>query len=150
MKTGDRSNISMAIVTWPEHAYDDKLLDYIIQNGDFADLYKTVHELETYPFHDNELVYATDYGLSSDKPYINKSKFKEECFITHLAKRLFQLNGADFLYAIGHTWGDKYFVPEIGHYLYATKNTDYIQMAKNNWGKDKVKYITRKNIVVCY
>ncbi len=163
LKTKDVNYIKMAICDWPLFCSDKDLLDFAVDNGTWEDL--------------NEILFWGNQKIGFDDKIMEKMIEKAEeadvnpsiftafesgttngiarmwpnsKFSSYFAKRLFEQNDAECLYFMGMSWSSFNFVPDIGYYLYLTKDDKYIELAKKNWSDDRVKYIGRRRIVVSY
>ncbi len=134
------------------------LVDYIVNNGSFR-VFREVMENSLNQFDSDTmdkimqssidlLSHVIDDGCYSKvkvaslrvsdiiEKYCNYNKFSKS-----LAYQLFRADQLFKLYCLGKNCSGNVFVPEIGYYLYSGGDSMMVEWAKDNWPKDRRKYL---------
>ncbi len=170
IEIGYNSVIMMALERWPLHRRNKKLVDFMIENGSWRELYALV-EYESHRLKNEEhRTMAMDKILelyesgrfhletSSTKSYFDcilwaGSNWCNNRFSARIANIVFHSQEPDVakkIYDMGVFWSDDLFVPEIGYCLYKTRDEKFIRYAKEEWKEDRVQCIKKIPIVVSY
>ncbi len=160
--------ISKISCEWPVNRYDSRVVEVMIENNCWKTLLKNILRVPYVDFYDEKIVekivkkivhnYCYDDGISNSYAIkimrrMGKELFKRKYAIlvaNKMFSRRYKGENAKRLYEIGVDWSDDVFIPEIGYYLYLTRDEYYISSALNDWSEYKKSYIKKSKVVVTY
>ncbi len=148
-----------AVRLFDKKNYDERLFEAVVERGSLQDFYEVCNS-ENVPYSDrilsiindkiekdiDEFLYfAEEYGCE----YFN-IKWPGITFSSYIVEKLFEMDCIDQLFEAGLYWNDDTFVPKIGHCLFKLGNDEYIEKARKEWPKDRIKYVGKPKIFIEY
>ncbi len=157
---GFMEDITWAIKLFEKKNYDERLFEAIIEDGSWDDFYNACSSTNV-PYGTYMLPIMVDKAEADDIDDFfdfldrygtgrSNVEWPDNAFSKHIAQALFEMNCAEKLFEIGARWNGYVFTPDIGYCLFKLGNDEYIEKARKEWPKDRIKYVGKPKIFVEY